>query len=272
MKPTELPEFRIPASMSRDDMPDLLRHWYLGTKARRHMMLRRFSEVDGEVSAPPQSRVLDVGSAWGFNVMALSRMGYRAVGMDLVVDQFAAGGEIAAANDVAFHVVGADAAGLPFADGTFDAVTMVETFEHIYLEDRPRALAEIRRVLRPGGRLVMSTPNHDGLVEAVKRQTSRHEWIRRRLPTMCYPEEGTERADYHPYRYHHPLPDAAIVAMIEGAGMRMRRLKHFLFTLKNTPDALAPLARTAEAAAERVPGLRRLAATSCFVAERPAGD
>lgn len=267
MKTTDLPVFHVPDSI--EDMPDLLRHWYLGPAARRHMMLRRFSEVDGELTAPPGGRILDIGSAWGFNVMALSRLGYDAVGMDLVVDQFGAGHQIAAANGVAFNVVGADASVLPFSDATFDGVTMVETFEHIYLEDRPRALAEIRRVLRPGGCLVMSTPNHASAVEAVKRLTGRHEWMRRRLPTMCYPEEGTARADYHPYRYHHPLPDDTIVAMIEDAGLSVRRLKHFLFTLKNTPNALAPLARAAEATAERIPGLRRAAATSCFVAILP---
>jgi SAM-dependent methyltransferase len=269
VKPVELPELTIPADLPRDDMPDLLRHWYLGTRARRHMMLRRFREVDGELDMPSGSRVLDIGSAWGYNVMALGRMGYRAVGMDLVVDQFGVGRRIAGGNDADFDVVGADAAGLPFGEGTFDAVTMVETFEHIYLDDRPRALAEIRRVLRPGGRLVMSTPNHASLVEAIKRATGRHEWIRRRLPTMCYPEEGTAREEYHPYRYHHPLPDHRIVALIEGAGLRLERVKHFLFTLKNTPDSLAATARVLERLAEHTPGLRRAAATSCFIAVRP---
>lgn len=268
MRRVDLPDIHVPDSIAREDMPDLLRHWYLGAPARRHMMLRRFGEVDAEIDAPAGARVLDVGSAWGYNVMALTHMGYRAVGMDLVIDQFDVGGRIAGANGVSFDVVGADAAALPFPGGTFDAVTMVETFEHIYLDDRPRALGEVARVLRAGGRFVMSTPNHAGAVESVKRTAGRYAWVRRRLPTMCYPEEGTERAEYHPYRYHHPLPDTDIVALIEGAGMEVDRVKHFLFTLKNTPDALAAPARLFEAVAERIPGIRRLAATSCFVATR----
>jgi ubiquinone/menaquinone biosynthesis C-methylase UbiE len=263
-----LPDLRIPDTMSRAEMPDLLRHWYLGTRARRHMMLRRFSEVDGEIGVSPGARVLDVGSAWGFNVMALNLLGYRAVGMDLVVDQFAAGGEIARANGVGFDVLGGDASCLPFSDVSFDAATMVETFEHIYIADRPAALRECLRVLRRGGRLVLSTPNYASVVERVKRITTRHRWLRERLPTMCYPEEGTARADYHPYRYHHPLPDARIVAMLSDAGFRVLSVKHFLFTLKNTHDAAAPALRVVESAAERTPGLRRLAATSCFVAEK----
>jgi SAM-dependent methyltransferase len=49
---------------------------------------------------------------------------------------------------------------LPFEDGFFDAVTMLAVFEHI--EPAPLAvlLAEVRRVLRPGGVFVMTTPAH----------------------------------------------------------------------------------------------------------------
>jgi ubiquinone/menaquinone biosynthesis C-methylase UbiE len=45
---------------------------------------------------------------------------------------------------------------LPFADNTFDLVTCIETLEHI--RDVQLALSEIRRVLRPGGRLALTTP------------------------------------------------------------------------------------------------------------------
>lgn len=45
---------------------------------------------------------------------------------------------------------------LPFADNVFDLVTCIETLEHI--RDVQLALSEIRRVLRPGGRLALTTP------------------------------------------------------------------------------------------------------------------
>jgi len=261
-----LPDIRIPADLPASEMPDLLRHWYLGPPARRHMMLRRFAEVDAEL--PASGAVLDVGSAWGFNVMALSRMGYAPVGMDLVPDQFVAGAAIARENGVPFPVLGGNAAALPLADASFDAVTMVETFEHIYIDDRPAALAECHRVLRPGGTLVLSTPNYGSVVERVKRFTGNHRWIRERLPTMCYPEEGMVRDEYHPYRYHHPLPDAAIAEMLRAAGFEVTRHKHFLFMLKNTSRAAYPILRTTEAIGERIPGIRSLAATVCFAARR----
>jgi ubiquinone/menaquinone biosynthesis C-methylase UbiE len=262
-----LPHIQIPADLAREDMPDLLRHWYLGPPARRHMMMRRFLEVDRHLDASRGKRVLDVGSAWGFNVMALERMGFDAVGVDLVPAQFPVGQRIAAHNEVAFDVAGADASALPFRDATFDFVTMVETFEHIYNDDRPRALAECRRVLNPRGRLVLSTPNHASVVERVKRVAVRHGWIRQRLPSMCLPEEGTARDDYHPYRYHHPLPDREIAALVERAGFRVVSMSHFLFMMKNTPDSLAGAWRPCERILEHTPVLNHFAATVSIVAD-----
>jgi len=263
-----LPEIRIPPDLAREDMPDLLRHWYLGSRARRHMMLRRFLEVDRHLDARRGHRVLDVGSAWGFNVMALQRLGFEAVGVDLVPDQFDVGRRIAEYNGVPFDVAGADAAALPFPDATFDHVTMVETFEHIFVDDRLRALAECRRVLKAGGRLVLSTPNHDGVVERFKRHAVRNGRLRERLPSMCLPDEGTPREDYHPYRYHRPLPDRELVTLVESTGFTVRGVSHFLFTLKNTPDALAGALSLGERALERSPLIRRFAATVCVVADR----
>lgn len=46
---------------------------------------------------------------------------------------------------------------IPFPDESFDAVLMIEVIEHV--EGDRQALGEIRRVLRPGGRLILTTPN-----------------------------------------------------------------------------------------------------------------
>ncbi len=269
MRAVDLPHIHIPEDMTPDEMPDLLRYWYLGSRARHHMMLRRFHQVDAEVASPGVDRVLDIGSAWGYNVMVLGRLGKKATGMDLVVDQFAAGSRIAAANGLDFPVVGADAARLPFGRGAFGGITMVETFEHIFDEDRGQAVAECFRVLRPGGRMVLSTPNHGSAVERFKRVIVRVPWLRRRLPTMCYPANDVGRGDYHPYQYHRPDPARKIAALVEGHGFKVLKIKYFLFVLKNTPDPAFPAAALLERVFERTPGLNRLAATVCLVAEKP---
>jgi hypothetical protein len=140
----------------------------------------------------------------------------------------------------------------------------------VFEEDRARVVGEVVRVLEPGGRFVLSTPNHGGGVERVKRVVARHAWLRAKLPSMCYPDAGSERAGYHPYRYHRPVPDREIVAMLTRAGLRVERVSHFLFILKSTGDALFGPGARVEAALERVPGVRKLAATVCVVAAKPS--
>ncbi|WP_051252072.1 class I SAM-dependent methyltransferase [Rhizobium etli] len=54
-----------------------------------------------------------------------------------------------------------DGAGpLPYEDASFDIINMMEVIEHIPAELGSRTIAELRRVLRPGGRLLISTPNY----------------------------------------------------------------------------------------------------------------
>ena len=261
----KLPDLRIPEDLVHDDMPDLLRYWYLGTRSRRHMVLRRFYEVDVELADGP---VLDIGSAWGFNIMALGKLGRRVVGMDLVADQFPVGKRIARANDVAYNVMGADAAALPFGDGEFRNVTMVETFEHVFETDRAKVLGECHRVLEPGGRLVLSTPNHGSVIERLKRIVVKVPALQRRLPTMCYPADDVDRSDYHPYNYHQPWTPRQIASAVEAVGFRVRRGKFFLFAYKNAPNGVFPLVTAGESLLERLPLINRLAATVCVVADK----
>jgi len=268
MADLKLPHLKVPEDLDASDMPDLLRYWYLGTRARRHMMLRRFAEVDGELRLRPEGKILDIGSAWGYNVIALRKLGYSAVGMDLISDQFPAGMRIAARNRLDFPVVAADAAEIPFPDGLFDSITMVETFEHIFESDRSRVIGECRRVLRPGGRLVLSTPNYRGIVERFKRFAVKHPRLRDRMPAMCYPENGIPREKYHPYRYHHPLHEKQLRNLLENNGFRVIKVKRFLFTMKNTSNLLYPLFLLGEKVLEVLPVINRGAATVCFVADR----
>jgi len=92
-------------------------------------------------------RILDIGCGGGFLTNPLSMQGFCVTG----VDQSAEALDVARRYDQSGKVsyVHADAFCLPFADESFDAVTAMDFLEHV--QDPGRAIAEMARVLRPGG-------------------------------------------------------------------------------------------------------------------------
>ncbi len=116
--------------------------------------------------------VLDLGCGFGRHAFEAARRGARVVALDAgrdevegVVATFVAMAQAGELTDVASHVaaVQGDALHLPFADATFDRVIASEVLEHI--PDDLTAMAELTRVLRPGGTMAVTVPR--GLPEAV---------------------------------------------------------------------------------------------------------
>lgn len=101
------------------------------------------------------ARVLDVGCGGGANLLRLLALAPEGhvTGLDYSETSVATSCETAAAEIAAGRcdVAQGDVAAMPFADGSFDLVTGFETI--YFWPDVPRALAEIRRVLAPGGTL-----------------------------------------------------------------------------------------------------------------------
>jgi SAM-dependent methyltransferase len=95
-------------------------------------------------------RVLDVGCGPGWELMELppTTMG---VGVDLAIRRA-----------IPRPLAAADAGRLPFADGVFDGALALDLLEQREVQPAP-VLAEIRRVLRPGGRLLARVPAHPWL-------------------------------------------------------------------------------------------------------------
>ncbi len=104
------------------------------------------------------SSVLDIGCGAGRTTIALRRMGYRVLGVDLMPNMVeAARAQAAAAGaDVEFRVMNAVRLDLP--DRSFDhALFLYNGYESIMRHaDRQSALAEARRVIRPGGRFILA--------------------------------------------------------------------------------------------------------------------
>ncbi len=135
-----------------------------GNQARRYDETRRathsvLAPLRAALAGAPGRRLLDVGGGTGNYAAALREEGWQPVVCDRSADMLAR----AAAKGL--ETVEGDAQALPFEDASFDAVICVSMLHHV--DDRPRALAEQRRVLRPGGR---------GALMVFAREDIEHAW------------------------------------------------------------------------------------------------
>jgi 2-polyprenyl-6-hydroxyphenyl methylase / 3-demethylubiquinone-9 3-methyltransferase len=99
--------------------------------------------------------VLDLACGAGFLSNYLAERGHRVTGLDQSAESLAVAAERDAAGTVSYRV--GDAIALPFPDASFDVVCAMDLLEHV--EDPDRVIAEIGRVLRPGGLFFFHTFN-----------------------------------------------------------------------------------------------------------------
>lgn len=127
-------------------------------------VVQQRAEVLALLAAQPGERVLDVGSGPGFLVASLA----DAVGSAGAVHGLDQSGPM---NTVARELVAdrpwvgideGDALELPYPDAAFDAAVVTQVYE--YVADLPRALSELRRVLRVGGRALVLDTDWDSVV------------------------------------------------------------------------------------------------------------
>ncbi len=98
--------------------------------------------------------VLDAGCGLGYGTRLLAEQDpSRVVGVDVSADA------LERATDEGIETVRADVRDLPFEADTFDVVVCFEVIEHV--EGPERVVSELERVLRPGGILLISSPNRD---------------------------------------------------------------------------------------------------------------
>jgi ubiquinone/menaquinone biosynthesis C-methylase UbiE len=124
-------------------------HDFLGP---RHALRQRFL-LDLLLDARPGQAILNAGAGRGSFSRLLEDRGFDVVSSDISAEACDV-----LARRVRGPVVRADVTELPFADSSFDAVVLGEVIEHV--ADDVAALRESRRVLRPGGMLVLSVPAH----------------------------------------------------------------------------------------------------------------
>jgi len=125
--------------------------WFVGTRA---MVKDAFLAA----GVRTEDRVLDIGCGTGGTMRALHGLaGF--VGMDMNKEATRL-----ARRSTGNPVVKGSATAQPFEDGSFDCIMALDVFEHI--PDDALAVAETRRVLRPGGTLITTVPCHQSLFSA----------------------------------------------------------------------------------------------------------
>ena len=100
-------------------------------------------------------RVLDVGCGEGYGCAILAKNASHVIGVDISHEAIAHATVKYSVNIVEFRCMPAEK--LSFPDESFDAVVCLELIEHA--RDYTSVMKELRRVLRPGGTLILSTPN-----------------------------------------------------------------------------------------------------------------
>ncbi len=184
-------------------------------------LLERFSltRLRRVILAEARGAVLEVGAGTGAN-LPLYDAGLQVTAVELRPERLAAAARKArvAGRAAELGVAAADAHNLPFPAATFD--TIVGTLVFCSIHDPLAALAELRRVLRPGGRLL--------LLEHVRGQTP----VTRRLTDWLHPLWFAMQGECHLNR--------ETAAAVAAAGFRVERAESQGRGLLQLIDATAP--------------------------------
>jgi SAM-dependent methyltransferase len=181
-----------------------LRHWwYGGMRAVSAALLDRVYRDRRDL------RILDAGCGTGGDALFLQRYG-TVVGLDYAFEAVDFGSE-----RLPGRLLRGSVLELPYANASFDLVTSFDVLYHRGVPDEAPALAEVRRVLRPGGRLLIRLPAY--------------EWLRSRHDRQVH----TRR------RY----TAGEVRALLETAGFRVERLTYVLSLIFPLPATLRLLER-----------------------------
>ncbi len=173
------------------------------------------SVVEWADTLPPNARVLDVGCGIGRHVLYLGERGFLPAGVDVSPTGVQITRELCAERQVAFDGHVADMTALPWDDNTFDGALSTSTIHHHLRAGILQALGEIRRVLKPGGTLLVDFPSTDSLIcEILRRQAAAGEV--REVEPNTFVDERPAPDDEDGFMPHHFCDGADLRDLLRG--------------------------------------------------------
>lgn len=204
------------------------------SKASHYFIDRKVNEALALAALDPGARVIEIGCSFGHMTFLLAERFREVVAVDLSPESIDLARRRAARYRVAnvrFEV--ADAERLAdFASESFDGAFAFSTLR--FCPHPERAIAEMRRVVRTGGPVVLDVPN-------------------RNCPWYG-PLKRALKID--PHVHDRLFVASEIRGLLAAAGLARVRSKHILFTTKRVPSGLLPLFRLGDFVLERIPGVR----------------
>lgn len=233
-----LPGMSEDAATDRKHWTQFAREWIAWARSPGHDAFWSYRRTLVDFISRGTGEALEVGCGEGRISRELKNLGYRVTATDVVDEFVEAAREAQSAH--AYAVAGANA--LPYADGAFDLVVAYNVLMDV--EDVPGALREMRRVLRPGGRVVISlvhplrnAGNLEGGGPEAPLVLRGNYYGRRRF-------EGIEKRDglqMHFAGWSQPLED--YVAALAQAGLAITALREPVPDQTPCPDRLKPWRR-----------------------------
>lgn len=182
-----------------------------GPMAPLHWMTPVRFDYFAKVVGPLEGRdVLDVGCGGGILSERFAQAGARVVGVDPMAACCRAGADHARQSSLPIAYLQMRGEQLALADASFDVVVAADVLEHV--ADLPRVLAEVARVLRPGGVFVFDTINRTWLANLLL------VWVGERVLKVV--PKGT----HDPARFVRPKE---LAVQLQASGMRLRGTQGF---------------------------------------------
>jgi 2-polyprenyl-3-methyl-5-hydroxy-6-metoxy-1,4-benzoquinol methylase len=166
----------------------------------RYLVRQVLSDHDLLLGTAQRGRILDIGCGNGEFLRRMGELGWETYGTD------SSPAAVQLARRVAKDVRLARASEPVFDDKQFDAVTMFNVFEHV--PDPVETLAEVHRILKDGGTLVLEVPNVQSLAFRIVKRS----WIGLDVPRHLY--------HYSP---------KALIALAQAQGFQVERFRRFKF-------------------------------------------